>query len=29
MAGPLRWLVRGDPTPDAAEWQAWWWGGFR
>lgn len=22
MAGPLRWLVRGDPSPDAADWLA-------
>ncbi|ULQ47529.1 DUF2236 domain-containing protein [Flagellatimonas centrodinii] len=22
MAGPLRWLIRGDPTPSPAQWQA-------
>ena len=22
MAGPLRWLIRGDPTPNEAQWQA-------
>ena len=22
LAGPLRWLIRGDPTPDAGEWRA-------
>lgn len=22
MAGPLRWLIRGDPRPDAVEWRA-------